>query len=443
MIAALCPGDTRLDLAERLRGTSRRTQDDALAVLEGHSRRRGPARLLPFLGPAFIAAIAYIDPGNFATNLQGGSAYGYALLWIVAAASLSAAVMQYLAAKLGLASGRNLAELCREHYRPSTVVTMWAAMEIVAAATDVAEFVGASIAWHILLPVSLPVAAGLTAVAVIVVLALERHGFRPLEAVMAAAIGAVALAYLVEVPLAGPRWGDVAHGLFVPTLPHGALYLAVGIIGATVMPHVIFLHSALTQDRLPVRNARTRHRILRLEALDIGVAMTIATLTNLAMLVMAAATFHRAGFVDVAGLTQAYRTLIPLLGGGAALVYALALLASGVASSTVGTVAGQVIMQGFLGRRIPLWVRRALTMIPAFLVVASGVSPTTALVFTQVIISFGLPLALLPLARFTSDGKLMGPLRNRPTTRYAAYTLAWAITALNLILILQTLGVRT
>jgi len=235
----------------------------------------------------------------------------------------------------------------------------------------------------------------------------------------------------------------VAHGLFVPTLPHGALYLAVGIIGATVMPHVIFLHSALTQDRLPVRNARTRHRILRLEALDIGVAMTIATLTNLAMLVMAAATFHRAGFVDVAGLTQAYRTLIPLLGGGAALVYALALLASGVASSTVGTVAGQVIMQGFLGRRIPLWVRRALTMIPAFLVVASGVSPTTALVFTQVIISFGLPLALLPLARFTSDGKLMGPLRNRPTTRYAAYTLAWAITALNLILILQTLGVRT
>jgi manganese transport protein len=432
-----------VDLAEHLRGASRKTQDDALAVLEGRSRRRGPARLLPFLGPAFIAAIAYIDPGNFATNLQGGSAYGYALLWVVAGASLTAAIMQYLAAKLGLASGHNLAELCREHYRPGTVFGMWLAMEIVAAATDVAEFVGASVAWHILLPVSLPVAAGLTAVAVVVVLSLERHGFRPLEAVMAAAIGLVALAYLIEVPLGGPHWGKVATGLFVPSLPHGALYLAVGIVGATVMPHVIFLHSALTQDRLPGGDVRTRRRLLRFEALDIGVAMTVATLTNLAMLVMAAATFHRAGFVDVAGLSQAFQTLVPLLGVGAALLYALALLASGVASSTVGTVAGQVIMQGFLGRRVPLWVRRALTMIPAFLVIASGVSPTQALIFTQVIISFGLPLALLPLARFTSDRSLMGPLCNRRTTILTAYGLAWAITALNVVLVLQTLGLGT
>ncbi len=431
-----------MDLAERLRGASRRTKDDALAVLEGRSRRRGPTRLLPFLGPAFIAAIAYIDPGNFATNLLGGSAYGYALLWVVAAASLTAAVMQYLAAKLGLASGRNLAELCREYYRPTTVLTMWVALEIVAAATDVAEFVGASVAWHLLLPVSLPVGAGLTALAVVVVLALERHGFRPLEAVMASVIGLVALAYLAEVPLGGPRWGEVAQGLFLPTLPHGALYLAAGIVGATVMPHVIFLHSALTQDRLPVRDARTRRRILRFEALDIGVAMAIATLTNLAMLIMAAATFHRDGFVDVVGLAQAFRTLVPLLGVGAALLYALALLASGVASSTVGTVAGQIIMQGFLGRRVPLWLRRGLTMIPAFLVIASGVSPTAALVFTQVIISFGLPLALLPLARFTSDRSLMGPLRNRRVTIAAAYGLAWAIAGLNAVLILQTVGVK-
>lgn len=429
-----------MDLADRLRGATRKTTDDALAVLEGRSRRRGPARALPFLGPAFIAAIAYIDPGNFATNLQGGSAFGYALLWVVAGASLTAALMQYLAAKLGLASGRNLAELCRERYRPGVVLAMWGAMEIVAAATDVAEFVGASIAWHILLPVTLPQAAGLTAVSVVGVLVLERHGFRPIEAAMASAIAVVALAYLVEVPLGAPRWSSVARGLLVPALPHGALYLAVGIIGATVMPHVIFLHSALTQDRLPVRDDPTRRRLLRFESLDIAIAMAVATLTNLAMLIVAAATFHRRGFVDVAGLDQAYRTLVPLLGPWAALLFALALLASGVSSSTVGTIAGQVIMQGFLGRRIPLWIRRSLTMVPAFAVIAAGVSPTGALVFTQVIISLGLPLALLPLARFTSDPALMGPLCNRRGTRAAAYGLAGAITLLNVVLILQTLG---
>lgn len=433
---------SQVDLAERLRSSSRRTKDDALEILEGRSLRRGPARFLPFLGPAFIAAIAYIDPGNFATNLQGGSAFGYALLWVVAGASLTAAVMQYLAAKLGLASGRNLAELCREHYGPKTIAILWVCMEVVAAATDVAEFVGASIAFHILLTVSLPVGGALTAITVVIVLTLERHGFRPLEAVMAAVVSLVTLAYLVEIPLGGPHWSHVARGLFLPSLPHGALYLAVGIVGATVMPHVIFLHSALTQDRLPVRDTRTKRRILRFETLDIGIAMAVATLTNLAMLIMAAATFHHDGIVNVAGLNQAYRTLVPLLGTGAALLYALALLASGVASSTVGTVAGQVIMQGFLGRRFPLWLRRGLTMIPAFLVIASGFSPTAVLILTQVIISFGLPLALLPLARFTSDRKLMGSLRNRRTTVVVAYGLAWAITGLNVVLILQTLGIK-
>jgi manganese transport protein len=340
-----------------------RTRSAARAVLEG--RKKGLLALLPFLGPAFIACVAYIDPGNFATNIQSGSTYGYNLLWVIVLANLMAMLLQTMSAKLGLATGHNLAEMSRKQYPKPAVYAMWVAAEVAAMATDLAEFLGASIALNLLFGMPLLYATLVTGVVTYVILLLERRGFRHMEAVITALVGVIAVSYLVETFLSRPDWGQVAYHAVVPWVggTQSALF-AVGIIGATVMPHVIYLHSSLTQRRLIPRSEEEARRIFRWSIPDVVIAMGLAGLVNLAMLYMAAATFHAHGHSDVADISTAYQTLTPLLGGAASIIFAISLLASGLSSSTVGTMAGQIIMQGFVGFTIPVWVRRLVQPAP-------------------------------------------------------------------------------
>jgi len=412
----------------------------AADVLAGRGKRTGLSRLWPFLGPAFIASVAYIDPGNFATNIQGGAEFGYTLLWVVVASNLTAMLVQSLSAKLGIATGRNLAELCRERFRRPLVLGMWALMEIVAMATDLAEFLGAALGFHLLFGIPLLAGGLLAAVTTVVILGLERYGFRPLEAVITAMVGVVGVCYVVETILDRPAWGDVMYHALVPGFAGSeSVLLATGILGATVMPHVVFLHSALTQSRIVVSDPAQQRRLFHFELIDVFVAMSIAGLINGAMLIMSASTFYTQGLTRVASIEQAHRTLTPLLGAAAGIAFAVSLLASGLSSSTVGTMSGQVIMQGFLRRKIPIWVRRVVTMTPALLVIALGWNPTRTLVISQVVLSFGLPFALVPLARFTSRRDVMGALVNKSITTVAASIVTGAIVALNLFLLYQTL----
>ncbi|MGH3551580.1 MAG: Nramp family divalent metal transporter [Burkholderiales bacterium] len=396
--------------------------------------------VLRFFGPAFIASVAYVDPGNYATNLQAGAQFGYLLLWVVTASNLMAMLIQTLSAKLGIATGRNLAELCREHYPLWLSRAMWVLMEGVAIATDLAEFVGAAVGFNLLFGLPLLTAGLLTAVTTFVILALERFGFRPLEAVIGAMVGVIAVCYLVETLLARPDWGLLGYHAVVPAFrgPESVL-LATGILGATVMPHVIFLHSALTQSRIMTRKPAELRRLFRFECLDVVVAMGIAGLVNMAMLGMAAATFHREGLTSVGTIEEAYQTLTPLLGSAASWVFAVSLLASGLSSSTVGTLSGQVIMQGFIRHQIPVWFRRLFTMVPALVVIAVGLDPTRTLVLSQVVLSFGLPFALVPLALFTARRDLMGILVNRRATTILAWLITLLIIALNIFLLFQLL----
>jgi manganese transport protein len=407
------------------------TREGAQDVLSGRSRKSFLLRLLPFMGPAFIASVAYMDPGNFAANLQGGAQFGYTLLWVVVASNLVGIVIQTLSAKLGIATGKNLAELCRDTFPRPVVLSLWVLMEIVAMATDMAEFIGAAVGFNLLLGIPLWVAGLLTAVATIVILGLERYGFRPLEAVITGFVGVISVCYLIETVLDRPDWGNVLLHAVKPELagPESVL-LAAGILGATVMPHAIFLHSALTQGRIAVREPSQLRRLYRYEHADVLIAMGMAGLINAAMLIMAASTFHRAGMTGVGTLAEAHQTLQPLLGPAASLIFALSLLASGLSSTSVGTMAGQIIMQGFLRRHIPPWVRRLATMAPSLVVIMIGWEPTRVLVLSQVALSFGLPFAILPLAYFTSKASIMGELVNRRYTTVAA----WAITAMVLVL---------
>lgn len=409
-------------------------------MLAGRGGKGRVARLLPFLGPAFIASVAYIDPGNFATNIQGGAQFGYTLLWVLVASNLSAMLIQALSAKLGIATGLNLAELCRERAPRPVTLAMWVLMELVAMATDLAEFLGAALGFHLLFGIPLWAGGLLTAVTTIVILGLERYGFRPLEAVITALVGVVGVCYVIETILDRPDWSDVLRHAVTPAFagPESVL-LATGILGATVMPHVIFLHSALTQNRIVVRDPVRLGRLFRFQLVDVAVAMTIAGLINAAMLIMSASTFFAQGLTHVASIEEAHRTLDPLLGPAASTVFAISLLASGLSSSTVGTMSGQVIMQGFMRRRIPIWVRRLVTMAPSLFVIAAGWDPTRTLVISQVVLSFGLPFALVPLVRFTSQAAVMGPLVNRRTTTVTATMVTAAIVALNLFLLYQTL----
>ncbi len=413
------------------------TQAAARAALEG--RKKGVLALLPFLGPAFIACVAYIDPGNYATNIQGGSAFGYNLLWVIVLANLMAMLLQTMSAKLGLATGHNLAEMCRLHFRKPVVYAMWIASEIAAMATDLAEFLGASIALNLLFGIPLLAATLIAGVVTYLILLLQRYGFRPLEAVITALVGVIAVCYVVETVFSHPDWGQIGFHAVVPWLGSAqSVLFSVGIIGATVMPHVIYLHSSLTQQRIVPRSEQEARRIFRLSIPDVVIAMGLAGLINLAMLYMAAATFHAHGRGNVADITTAYQTLTPLLGGAASFIFAISLLASGLSSSTVGTMAGQVIMQGFVGFTIPVWIRRLVTMLPAVLVAAIGLNPTNTLVISQVVLCFVLPLPVITLVMFTRRRDIMGSLVNKPLTTWAASACSVVILGLNLWLLYST-----
>ena len=405
-------------------------------VLRGRAR----ASVWPFLGPAFIACVAYIDPGNFATNVAAGAKFGYALLWVVLAANLMAMIVQSLSAKLGIATGRNLAEVCRDQFPRPVTWFLWIQAEAVAMATDLAEFTGAALGLAILFAVPLFLAGLITAVAAFGVLALQERGWRRGEAVITALVGMIVIAFAIEVLLSPVSASGVGHGLVVPTLPNTeATLLAVGIIGATVMPHVIYLHSALTQRRIVGADEEARRRIFRFELIDVVLAMGIAGAINMAMLATAAAVFHTSGLTGVGDdLLLVADQLGAHLHAHSGTIFGIALLASGISSSSVGTMAGQVVMQGFIRRKIPIFVRRAVTMIPALTLLAIGASPSHALVLSQVFLSFGIPFALIPLVLFTRNRELMGGLVNRRATTVAASVVATVIVCLNVYLLEQT-----
>ena len=408
----------------------------ARASLEGRSR--GFPRIWPFLGPAFIAAVAYIDPGNFATNIAGGAKFGYLLLWVVLAANLIAMVVQTQSAKLGIATGKNLAEACRDTFSRRTSIGLWIQAEIVAAACDVAEVVGAALGLNLLFGIPLFPAGLLAGAGAFAILGLQQRGFRRLEAVIVGMVGVVVLAFAFEIFNSKADGGEVLKHLFTPGFAGTeSILLATGIIGATVMPHVIYLHSALTQRRIVGRNSQERRQILRFEKIDVVIAMALAGAVNLSMMIMAAGLFHNSGLVGIDSIDGAFDGLKQLVSPGAATVFGIALLASGFASSSVGTMAGQVVMQGFIRRRIPIFVRRAITLAPALIVLAVGLDPTDALVGSQVVLSFGIPFALVPLVLLASRRELMGSLTNPPWLTALVSVLSALIISLNIFLIEQ------
>jgi manganese transport protein len=401
--------------------------------------RRGRVRAaLPFIGPAFVAAIAYVDPGNFATNIAGGAKFGYLLLWVIVAANLMAMLIQYLSAKVGIATGRSLPELCRELFPRGVSVGLWIQAELIAMATDLAEFVGAAIALNLLFGMPLLPAGLVTAVVAFALLGLQTRGYRRFEIVIAGMLGVILLGFLVDTLLIHHDAGGIAGGLIPGFAGTDSLLLATGILGATVMPHVIYLHSALTQRRIPARDDAERRKILSFQRVDVMIAMGVAGVINMSMLVIAASLFHGSGVANVDTIEGAHAAFGNLVGPGAALAFALALLASGLAASSVGTYAGQVVMQGFINRTIPLILRRAVTMTPALLVLGIGLDPSRSLVISQVVLSFGIPFALVPLVLLTRRRQVMGALVNRPLTTAVASTVAALIIALNAFLLVQT-----
>ncbi len=420
--------------------TDGKTRSSAEEALSGESKKNLLKRLTPFLGPAFIASVAYVDPGNFATNIQGGSAFGYTLLWVILVSNIMAMLIQSLSAKLGIATGNNLAEHCRNQFSKPVVYGMWVIMELVAIATDLAEFLGAAIGFQLLFGFPLIIGGVLTAICTFLILGLERYGFRPLEIAITVMVSVIALSYLVETILDRPEFSTLLYHTFVPKFSGTeSILLATGILGATVMPHAIFLHSALTQQRIIVKKPEKLRKLFHFEILDVTIAMGIASLVNMAMLIMAAATFYKHGFTNVASIEEAHLTLQPLLGKAASWIFAISLLASGLSSSTVGTSAGQVMMQGFLHKHIPVWLRRLVTIIPSIIVIAIGLDPTRTLVISQVVLSFGLPFAIIPLIIFTKKKEIMGILVNKKITTFIVYIIAALIIALNLYLIYQVL----
>lgn len=404
-------------------------------------QRRGLRAFLPFAGPAVIASIAYMDPGNFATNIQGGAQFGYLLLWVVVLANIVAMLFQALSAKLGIVTGQSLAQLCRTHFPRPLVYAMWVGSEIAAMGTDLAESLGAAIGLSLLFGIPLLPGLLITFVATYAMLMLQGRGFRPIEMLIAAFIAVIVVCYVIELFVAPPNWRLFAYHSVVPQLAGpDSVTLAVGIIGATVMPHAIYLHSSLTQHRMPARTDAERRRILRFSNREVLLALGVAGLVNMAMLAMAATVFHQ-GHAEIASIETAYHTLVPLLGVGAGAVFMASLLASGISSSVVGTMAGQTIMQDFVHFRIPLWVRRVATMIPATVIVAIGVSPTEALVWSQVVLSLVLPVPMIALLVLSGRRDVMGDFTNRRLTQIGAVVAAAVVLALNLILLLQTAGI--
>jgi manganese transport protein len=408
-------------------------------ALEG--RRTGAGAFLPFAGPAVIASVAYMDPGNFATNIEAGAKFGYTLLWVVLVANLTAMLFQSLSAKLGIVTGMSLASQCRERLPKPLVYAMWAASEVAAMATDLAELLGASIGLYLLTGLPPMACLFLAGAATLAILVFEKFGFRPMEAVITCFVVAIGGCYIIETIIAPPNWAGVLHGLVTPSLPDArAVTLAVGIIGATVMPHAIYLHSSLTHGRVPARNAKETRGVISYSNREVLIALGFAGLVNMSMVAMAATAFS-AGHSDVAEIETAYRTLAPLLGGAAAFVFLLSLLASGFSSSVVGTMAGQGIMQDFVNFRIPLWARRLVTMVPAFVVIAMGMRATEALVMSQVVLSLMLPVPMIALVYFTSRRDVMGEFVNSGVIKALAILAAGVVIALNVLLLLLAAGI--
>ena len=401
--------------------------------------RRGLRGLWPFLGPAFVAAVAYVDPGNFATNISAGAQFGYLLLWVILCSNLMAMLIQSMSAKLGIATGKNLPEVCRERFPKPVSIGLWIQAEIIAMATDLAEFIGAALALNLLFGIPLFPAGLLTGVGVFGILALQRRGFRPLEAAISSMVGVIIIAFAFQMFFAQPEGERILAGLFTPGFKGTeSVLLAAGILGATVMPHVIYLHSALTQRRVVGKTDEEKKKIFRFELVDVVIAMSLAGMINASMLVMAAALFNSAGLTGVSDIDLAFEQLGLLLSDNAAIIFGIALLASGFSSSSVGTMSGQVVMQGFINRRIPLFLRRAVTMAPALIVLAIGLNPSRSLVISQVVLSFGIPFALIPLLIFCRNRNVMGALVNRRSTTTVATVVVTLIVSLNVFLLYQT-----
>ena len=420
-------------------GLSDRT---TITIREGLARPRlGWRAALALCGPAVVASVAYMDPGNFATNIQAGASFGYGLLWVVVAANAMAMLFQAMSAKMGIVTNRNLAELCRDHFPRPLVIAMWLASELAAMATDLAEFIGGAIGLSLLL--RMPLLWGMVATAIVTyaILLCQRAGYRSSELIVAGLVGAIGVSYLVELIIAPPDWRAATASTLLPHLGgNRALTLAVGIIGATIMPHAIFLHSSLTQGRAAARTDEERARLVRFSNREVVIALSFAGAVNLAMVLMAASVFHP-GHADVAQIETAYHTLVPLLGAGAAGVFLFSLMASGISSSVVGTMAGQVVMQGFVGFRIPLWVRRLVTIVPSFIVVALGIDATGALIASQVVLSLILPIPIVALIVLSRRRSLMGAFATTRAMTFVAGLAAVAVLGFNGVLLAQTIGV--
>ncbi|WML27075.1 Nramp family divalent metal transporter [Neobacillus sp. OS1-33] len=422
---------------DRTQATEHRTVSAARDAISG--KVKGFRALLPFLGPAFIASIAYIDPGNFATNIQSGARFGYKMLWIIVLANMMAMLLQNMSAKLGIATGKSLPEICRENLPKWLTIIMWIVSELAAMATDLAEFLGATLALNLLAGIPMLLATIITGVVTYLILMLEKYGFRPLEKFIAAFALLIGLCYLVETIFSKPNLAQIAYHSVVPWLGNSeSLILAVGVLGATVMPHAIYLHSSLTQGRIIPRNDNEKIKIQKFSTKEIFIAMTLAGFINLSMMYMAASVFNTTGNSQIADIQSAYHTLTPLLGPAAASVFLISLLASGLSSSVVGTMAGQVIMQGFVGFTIPVWIRRLVTMLPTVIIVAIGVDPTRTLVISQVVLSMVLPFPIIALIYFTQKKEFMGVLTNKRITTIASSLFALIILGLNVWLVVQT-----
>ncbi|WP_206957460.1 Nramp family divalent metal transporter [Trinickia acidisoli] len=423
-------------VSERERSLSARTTSQVHEALAG--RRRGARLLLPFAGPAVVVSVAYMDPGNLATNLQAGAGYGYALLWVVLFANGAAMLFQAVSARLGVATGLSLAKLCARRLSPPVVLAMWVVSEIAAMATDLAEFLGGAIGFSLLARIPLIVGMAITAVLTWALLSLQRRGFRPIELAIGALVGLIAVAYVAQLVFVSTPWRPVLRGMFVPLLPdREALVVCAGIVGATIMPHALFLHSGLTGERIVPRTEDERAKLVRYANAEVIIALTVAGLVNMGMVVMACGAFH-GGHREVTEISAAYRTLTPLFGSMAAGLFLTSLMASGISSSVVGTMAGQMIMQDFLGVSLPLWLRRLVTMVPSFVVVALGCGVTRALVLSQVVLSFAVPVPMLALIGFASSRAVMGDHRLGPAMVLLTLVVFVVVVAMNIVLLAQT-----
>ncbi|KYC79209.1 MULTISPECIES: Nramp family divalent metal transporter [Heyndrickxia] len=423
-------------MSQKMPGSTSHNTTSAQAVLRGDVK--GLKRILPFLGPAFIAGVAYIDPGNFATNITAGSKYGYMLLWVIAFSNLMAVLIQSLSAKLGIATGKNLPEVAHDHFPKPVSIFLWIQSELVIIATDLAEFIGAALGLYLIFGLPLLPAALITAVGSFAILELQRRGYRSFEAVIAALVMIVVLAFALQTFLAKPEWVKVFGGIVTPKFDGiQSIVLAAGILGATVMPHAIYLHSSLTQNRIVGKNELEKRKIFKFELIDIIIAMVIAGAINMSMLVIASSVFYKNGLV-VEDLDVAFREFYTHIGPAAAISFGLGLLIAGLSSSSVGTLSGDVVMQGFINKRINLYLRRAITMIPPLLIIMMGTNPTSALVISQVILSFGIIFALVPLILFTSNRQIMGELVNHRITSIISWIVAGFVVCLNLFLLIDT-----